>query len=122
MSRERDERLAEFSLTQDYLSNAFVASEAFGLDAHDPQIIAALIVAQSIDRHSEVLACVIGQSAKRVAESVETVESAIDHANAEQKTQNLEVLSLLESIDTTLSGIVDELGGVKESVKMLDKS
>ena len=122
MSRERDDRLSAFSLVQNYLCDALAISEASGLDTHDPHIVAALIVAQSIDRHSEVLAHEIGQAAKRVAESVETVQSEIGQVHAEQLVQNLEVRGLLESIDITLSGIVDGLGEVKESVRMLDKS
>ena len=103
MNAGRTERMAARDLVASYLNIALEVSEASGLEKHDPQIIAALIVAQSNDRESEVLAREIGFAAKQIAVPIEAVQAAIAQANLEQESQNQEVRCYLESMDTVIT-------------------
>ena len=54
--RTRQEQIASRALIRDYLETALEISDPDGMEESNPQIVAALIVAQSIDRLSEVFA------------------------------------------------------------------
>lgn len=85
MSADRELRMAARSLVVNYLNVALEVSEASGLERHDPQIIAALIIAQSIDRHSDVTACAFQRFSEDMTLELECLAESITVAVAESK-------------------------------------
>lgn len=85
MSADRELRVAARSLVVNYLNVALEVSEASGLERHDPQIIAALIIAQSIDRHSDVTACALQRFSEDMTLELECLAKSITVAMVESK-------------------------------------
>ena len=85
MSTDREERMAARALVANYLNVALEVSEASGLERHDPQIVAALIVAQSNDRHSEVTACALQRFSEAMTLELECLAESITVAVVESK-------------------------------------